>query len=286
MNWVHSKSWDRVFPLLTFGALAIPLVALAFLFGTVVVEGIARLDWDFVTSFPSRKAALAGVWPALIGSFSLMVITGLIAVPVGVGAAIYLEEYGKQSRVAQLIETNINNLAGVPSIIYGLLGLGVFVRFFGMGRSLLAGGATLALLVMPIVIVVARESIRAVPRDLREAATALGASRVSVILRVVLPHALPGILTGTILALSRAVGETAPLVVVGAVAYVTFLPDGPLSEFTALPIQIFNWVSRPQSSFAVNAAAGIVVLLGLMLALNSMAIWLRHRLERRHQVRR
>jgi phosphate transport system permease protein len=216
-----------------------------------------------------------------VGSLYLMGLTAIIALPVGVGAAVYLHEYSSQRRLARLIEINIGNLAGVPSVIYGLLGLEIFVRTLSMGRSLLAGALTLALLILPIVILSSREALRLVPDYLREGAYALGSTRWQAVRQVVLPVALPGILTGTILALSRAVGETAPLVVVGALTYVTFLPDGVSSPFTALPIQIFNWVSRPQQEFAVNAAAGIVVLLVTMLAMNSAAILLRHKLQKR-----
>jgi len=200
---------------------------------------------------------------------------------VGVGAAVYLEEYAGRSKLAGLIEINIANLAGVPSVIYGLLGLGLFVRALGLGRSVLAGAATLALLVLPIVIMSSREALRTVPLGLREACYALGSTRWQAIRRVVLPMAMPGILTGAILSLSRAIGETAPLIVVGALTYVTFLPDGINAPFTALPIQIFNWVSRPQRAFLDNAAAGIVVLLATMLVLNTLAILLRYRLQRR-----
>jgi phosphate transport system permease protein len=211
------------------------------------------------------------------------VLTGLIALPLGVGAAVYLEEYGQRGRFARFIELNIANLAGVPSVIYGLLGLGVFVRALGMGRSLLAGACTLALLVMPVVVIVTREALRTVPDAIREGALALGASRWQAIRQVVLPMAMPGILTGSILAMSRAIGETAPLVVVGALTYVTFLPDGIDAPFTALPIQIFNWVSRPQKGFLINAAAAILVLLVTLLSLNLSAILLRNRLQQRMQ---
>src|SRR5689334_23499760 len=203
------------------------------------MDGLPRLSWDFLTSYPSRRAAAAGILPAAVGTLYLIVLTALIALPLGVGAAVYLEEYGKKSRLAMLIEVNIANLAGVPSVIYGLLGLGLFVRTLGLGRSLIAGASTLALLVLPIVIMSSREALRTVPLALREACYALGSTRWQAIARVVLPTALPGILTGAILALSRAIGETAPLIVVGALTYVTFLPDGLNAPFTALPIQIF-----------------------------------------------
>jgi phosphate transport system permease protein len=272
---------ERLFQGLCLAAALIPLVVLALLVGKLLVDGLGRLDWDFLTSFPSRKATDAGILPAVVGSLWLVGLSALFALPLGLGAAIYLEEYGKRGRLADLIEVNIANLAGVPSIIYGLLGLGLFVRALGMGRSLLAGALTMALLVLPVVVLSAREALRTVPATLREGAYALGATRWQAIYRVVLPQALPGVLTGSILAISRAMGETAPLIVVGALTYVSFLPDGPGSPFTALPIQIFNWVSRPQPEFLVNAAAGIVVLLATLLALNGAAIALRNRMEKR-----
>jgi phosphate transport system permease protein len=274
---------ERAFMGLCLFAAILPLGLLAVLIGDVVIDAVGRLSWDFITSYPSRRAAKAGILPALVGSFSLIGLTALLALPVGVAAAIYLEEYGGRGRIARLIEVNIANLAGVPSIIYGLLGLEVFVRAVGMGRSLLAGACTMALLVLPIVITASREALRTVPATLREACSGLGATRWQSIRQVVVPLAMPGILTGSILSLSRAIGETAPLIVVGALTYVTFLPDGVNSPFTALPIQIFNWVSRPQEEFQVNAAAGIVVLLLTLLVMNSFAIVLRNRLQRRVQ---
>lgn len=272
---------ERLFRAVALAAILVPLAILAALLLDALVDGLARLDLSFFTSYPSRRATRAGILPAMVGSLYLIGLTALIALPVGVGAALYLEEYGGRGRLDAFIEVNIANLAGVPSILYGLLGLGVFVRFAGLGRSVLAGALTLALLVLPIVIIASREALRAIPQHLREAGLALGATRWQTLRRVVLPSALPGILTGAILSISRAMGETAPLLVVGALTYVTFLPDSPSSPFTALPIQIFNWVSRPQASFAQNAAAGVVVLLGVMLLLNGVAIWLRARLERR-----
>jgi phosphate transport system permease protein len=247
----------------------------------VLHDGFSRLSWDFVTSYPSRRASQAGIWPALVGSIWLIVLTALIAVPLGVGAAIYLEEYGSRSRMARLIEINITNLAAVPSIIYGLLGLGLFVRALGFERSVLAGASTLALLVLPVVILSTREALRTVPMTLREGSYALGATKWQTIFYQVLPVALPGILTGLILALSRAIGETAPLITIGALTYVPFVPDSVWSPFTVLPIQIFNWVSRPQVDFAQNAAAGIIVLLALLLTMNATAIWLRDRFQKR-----
>ncbi len=272
---------ERLFVWVCLLAVFLPLALLAVLIGDLVLDAAGRMSWDFITGYPSRRAERAGILPALVGSIFLISLTALLTLPAGVGAAIYLEEYGKRSRLAGVIEINIANLAGVPSVIYGLLGLGLFVRALGLGRSILAGAATLALLVLPIVIMSSREALRTVPHSLREACFALGATRWQAIRRVVLPMAMPGILTGAILSLSRAIGETAPLIVVGALTYVTFLPDGINAPFTALPIQIFNWVSRPQAEFLVNAAAGIVVLLATMLVLNTIAILLRNRLQKR-----
>ncbi|MBN1774541.1 MAG: phosphate ABC transporter permease PstA [Deltaproteobacteria bacterium] len=272
---------QRVFQAIGLVALVLPLLLLAFLFGSSLVDAWPRLDWDFLTAFPSRKPALAGILPALVGTTCLMGLTAAIAIPVGLGAALYLEEYARPSRLTMLIELNISTLAGVPSIIYGLLGLEVFARVLGMGRSLLTGACTLALLLLPMVIMASREALRTVPQSLREASYALGADKWRTLRGVVLPMCLPGVLTGVILSLARAIGETAPLITIGALTYVAFLPDSVHSEFTALPIQIFNWVSRPQAGFHVNAAAGIVVLVGLMLLLNGFAIWLRARLQRR-----
>jgi phosphate transport system permease protein len=272
---------ERLFILACLFAVVLPLGFLALLIGDVVADAAGRIDWNFITGYPSRRAERAGILPALVGSLWLITLTALLALPVGVGSAIYLEEYGGRSKLAGLIEINIANLAGVPSVIYGLLGLGLFVRTLGLGRSVLAGAATLALLVLPIVILSSREALRTVPLGLREACYALGSTRWQAIRRVVLPTALPGILTGAILSISRAIGETAPLIVVGALTYVTFLPDSINAPFTALPIQIFNWVSRPQRAFLDNAAAGIVVLLATMLVLNTLAIFLRNRLQSR-----
>ncbi len=272
---------ERLFVAACLFAVSLPILMLLMLLGRLVIDGMPRLGFDFFSAYPSRKAELAGILPSAVGTLYLMVLTAAIALPIGVGAAVYLEEYGKRSRLATLIEVNIANLAGVPSIIYGLLGLGLFVRTLGMGRSLLAGASTLALLVLPIVIMASREALRTVPMGTREACLALGATRWQMVRQVVLPEALPGILTGAILSLSRAMGETAPLVVVGALSYVTFLPDGVDAPFSALPIQIFNWVSRPQRAFLINAAAAIVALLAMMLVLNAIAIFLRDRMQSR-----
>ena len=272
---------DRLFEIASVLALVFSLATLAALLVTVIGDGGGRLSWQFLTSYPSRFPERAGILPALVGSVYVIVLTAVLAVPIGIAAAIYLEEYGTSGRMARLIEINISNLAGVPSIIYGLLGLGLFVRAMGMGRSVLAGAATLALLVLPVVILSTREALRAVPKSLREASLALGATRWQTVQRQVLPAALPGVFTGIILALSRAIGETAPLITIGALTYVPFLPDGLRSPFTVLPIQIFNWVSRPQAAFAANAAAGLLVLLVVLLAMNGAAILIRDRYQRR-----
>lgn len=279
------KRWrldgEMLFRMVCLLALAIPLAVLAVLVIDVLRDALPRLDGSFLASYPSRHAARAGILPALVGTVWLMLLTAVIAIPLGIGAAIYLEEYAKPGRLRNLIEINISNLAGVPSIIYGLLGLEVFVRVIGLGRSLLAGAATLALLLLPMVVMASREALRTVPPIMREASIALGADKWQTLRGVVLPMCLPGILTGVILSLARAIGETAPLITIGALTYVAFLPDSLNSAFTALPIQIFNWISRPQADFRVNAAAGIVVLLLLMAVLNGLAIWLRAKLQRR-----
>jgi len=277
----REKLFEKAFIGLCLTAVVLPLCLLALLIADVVIDSSGRLSLDFLTNYPSRKPAQAGILPGLVGSIYLILLTAAMALPVGVGAAVYLEEYGKKGWLANVIEVNISNLAGVPSIIYGLLGLEVFVRTVGMGRSILAGACTMALLILPIVIMASREALRTVPDSLREGAYALGATHWQVTRQVVLPMALPGILTGAILAISRAIGEAAPLIVVGALAYIAFLPDSVSSPFTVLPIQIFNWVSRPQEEFLVNAAAGSVVLLVTLLILNSVAIFLRNRLQKR-----
>ena len=271
---------DLLIQLLGIGVLVGALLILATLLVDIVVDGAARLSWTFLTSYPSRRPEAAGVLAALTGSVVLIGLTAAIAVPVGVGAAVYLEEYGVKGRLGQLIEINIANLAGVPSIIYGLLGLALLVRAMDLGRSVLAGAITLALLVLPVVILASREALRAVPISLRESSYALGATQWQTTWFQVLPAALPGILTGFILALSRALGETAPLITIGALTYVPFMPDSLWSPFTVLPIQIFNWVSRPQVGFRQNAAAGIIVLLVVLLVMNGFAVWLRDRSQR------
>lgn len=262
-------------------ALALALGSLALLLLDALMDGWSRLSWQFLTSYPSRHPEQAGILSALVGSVALILLTALFALPIGVGAAVYLEEYAGKTWWSRLIEVNIANLAGVPSIVYGLLGLELFVRALKFDRSLLAGAATMALLVLPIIIIASREALRTVPTLIREASFALGASRWQTIWYQVLPMAFPGILTGSILAFSRAIGEAAPLITIGALTYVAFLPDSLFSPFTALPIQIFNWVSRPQPGFHINAAAGILVLLAVLLLMNAVAVCLRHRYQRR-----
>ena len=272
---------DLGFQALALLILVAALGSLAALIADVWSDGAGRLSWEFLTGFPSRRAEDAGIFHALAGSIFVILVTGVLAVPIGVASAIYLEEYGRRNFVARVIEINITNLAAVPSIIYGLLGLGLFVRAMGMGRSVMAGGSTLALLVLPVVILATREALRAVPPSIREGSYALGATKWQTVWYQVLPIALPGILTGMILALSRAIGETAPLISIGALTFVAFAPDSIWSPFTVLPIQIFNWVSRPQVEFRANAAAGILVLLALLLTMNAAAIWLRDRFQKK-----
>jgi phosphate transport system permease protein len=277
------RAIGRTFELLCLLAICVGMLALTILLVDILRDGLGTLNWTFLSSFPSRFANQAGILAALVGSLWLLTLTAFFALPTGLAAAIWLEEVAQKGRLSQLVEVNISNLAGVPSIIYGLLGLGIFVRVLGLGRSLIAGSLTMALLVLPIVIVNAREAIRAVPSSQREAAYALGATRSQVIWNVVLPAALPGILTGVILALSRAIGETAPLITIGALTFIAFLPQGPLDPFTVLPIQIFNWVSRPQPAFHDIAASGIILLLVVLLSMNALAVVLRDRARRKVQ---
>jgi phosphate transport system permease protein len=264
-------------------AAMVGIAALVLLLAVVTRDGFHRLSWDFITSFPSRFPEQAGIRAALLGSMWVMVLTTVIAVPLGIGAAIYLEEFAPRNWLTRIIETNINNLAGVPSIVYGLLGLALFVRAMELGRSILAGALTLALVVLPILIISGREGLRTVPPSIREAAMALGATRWQTVWHQVLPAALAPMMTGVILALSRAIGETAPLITIGALLFVPFDPRGPLDSFTVLPIQIFNWVSRPQPAFHEAAAAGIIVLLTVLLSMNAIAIAIRYWAERRRQ---
>ena len=278
----NRRKWlGRGFHALCFMAVAVSLGMLLVLLVYLGVQGLTRIDWSFLTGFPSRHPEEAGIKSALLGSIYVVLIGGFTAFVLGVASAVYLEEYAGRNRFARIAKINIANLAGVPSIVYGLLGLEIFVRIMELGKSLLAGGFTLALLVLPIIIVASGEAIRAVPPSLREGAYALGATRWQVVRRMVVPQAFPGILTGVILAVSRAVGETAPLIAMGALTFVPFTPDSPMSRFTVLPIQIFNWTSRPQAGFQEAAAAGIIVLLAVLLLLNAGAVILRNRFQNR-----
>ena len=259
--------------------LMVGIIGLLILLGQIVTQGFGMLTWTFVSSYPSRHPDQAGILAALVGSMWLMGLTGLLAVPCGIGCAVYLEEYAPNNKFTQFIEINISNLAGVPSIVYGLLGLSVFVGWMNMGRTLIAGALTMALLVMPIVILASREAIRQVPVSHREAAYALGATRWEVVKSIVLPSAIPGIMTGAILSMSRAVGEAAPVLAISALVYLTFVPTDPLDRFTVMPIQIYNWISRPQDEFRELAASGIILLLIVLLSMNSVAIYIRSKYQ-------
>jgi phosphate transport system permease protein len=280
-NSEKNRLKDKAFQVFGIFCTFIGLVVLAIFLIDIVIEGVSRIDWDFMTSLPSRRAASAGILTAWVGTLWILVLSALIAFPLGIAAGIYLEEYAKKTRLSNFLEINIANLAGVPSIIYGLLGLELFVRFMNLGGVLLAGALTLSLLILPIVIVTTREAIKAVPRTIRDGSFALGASKWQTVWHQVLPASFGGILTGVILALSRAVGEAAPLIVIGALAYVPFVPSSPLDEFTVLPIQIFNWTSRPQAAFLTNAAGAIIVLLFITFLLNGIAVYLRHRQQKK-----
>lgn len=279
-KYVWRKTKNEIFRLVFGGAVVIALVALSALLGGIFYKGFSNLDWQFMTSYPSRFASQAGILSAFAGTFAFISITAPLAFVVGVSTAIYLEEYAPKNAMTKLLQLNISNLAGVPSIVYGMLGLVVFVRGMELGRSVLAGALTMAVLVLPVIIVASQEAIKAVPNSLRHASYALGGTVTQTVFRVVLPVAMPGILTGTILAVSRAIGETAPLITIGALTYVAFLPTSPFSEFTVLPIQIFNWVSRPQTEFHDIAASGIIVLLAVLLFLNATAIALRNKFRK------
>ena len=284
---------EIVFRVIGLVSTTVGLVTLAALLINLAWDGVPRLSWEFFTNFPSRRASQAGILSAWVGSLLIILVTAAISIPLGTAAGIYLEEYARKNRITAIIEINVSNLAGVPSIVYGLLALGLFVYGIGTGRSILTAGLTLALLILPVIIVVTRESIRSVPWTIREAAYGLGATKWQVTRDHVLPAALPGILTGIIIGLSRAIGETAPLVTIGALSFIAFLPTPPVTSeppfvsfqwlfdgFTVLPIQMFNWVSRPGSDFHANAAAAGLVLLVLTLSLNAVAIVLRYRLRR------
>ena len=275
---------EWLFLVLAWVALLLTISVLLAILGKLFADGLTRVNWQFLTSFPSRRPEEAGIFSAWVGTLYVMTLTAAIALPLGISAAIYLEEFASRNWFTRLVELNISNLAAIPAIIYGLLGLQVFVRWFRMGESVLAGACTLAIMSLPVIIVASREALRAVPVSIREAALALGATRWQTVRDHVLPLAIPGILTGTILALSRAIGEAAPLVTIGALTFVAFLPKSPLDPFTVLPIQAYNWVSRPQPEFHRNAAAALIVLLALLLLMNSIAIYLRNRYQQRWRI--
>jgi phosphate transport system permease protein len=287
------KHLDTMFAVLGLVALMIGVLTFAALFADMAIKGLGRLDADFFTAFPSRRAGQAGILSAWVGSTLVMVVTAFFAVPLGVAAGVYLEEYAGRNWVTDLIEINITNLAGVPSIVYGLLALGLFVYQFGLGQSILSAGLTLALLILPVVIVATREAIRSIPQAIREGSYALGSTRWQTVRYHILPYSSAGILTGVIIGMARAIGETAPIITIGALTFIAFLPPAPLraeppflsfewltSPFTVMPIQMFNWTSRPEAAFQANAAAAGFVLVFMTLTMNALAIWLRYRLRR------
>ena len=284
------KRWDTAFAALGLSCMVFGIAVLVVLVSDMLLTGLPKLELAFFTEFPSRRAAQAGILSALAGSFYIMLVTAVVAIPVGVAAGMYLEEYAPKNAFTNFIELNISNLAAVPSIIYGLLGLGLFVYAFGFGQSILSAGLTLALLILPVIIVATREAIRGIPQWVREAAYGCGATRWQVVSDHILPYSMPGILTGVIIGLARAIGESAPLIVVGAVTFIASLPPIPgvegslwetlMSDFTAMPIQMFNWTSRPEAAFQINAAAAGVVLIAVTLGMNGLAIWLRYRLRK------
>ncbi len=273
-----NKGWKVLF----FTGTLFALLCLVILLFRIVSQGIGYLDWDFITNFASRKPENAGIKAALVGSIYMMCIVAPVSIILGVATAIYLEEYAKKNKINDFIRMNISNLAGVPSIVFGLLGLTIFVRALSLGKSLLAAGFTMSLLILPVIIVAAQEAIRAVPNEQREASYGMGATKWQTITRVVLPAAIPGILTGSILALSRAIGETAPLIVIGIPVILRFLPDSPFSEFTALPMQIYDWAKRPQEEFLYVASAGIIVLMLFLVIMNSIAVFIRNKFQKRY----
>jgi phosphate transport system permease protein len=278
------------------GGLLVMVIAMAMLMALIVdlvVDGLPRLSWDFLTNFPSRRASRAGILSAWVGTALVMLVTAALSVPLGVAAGLYLEEYAPKNWITDVIEINVTNLAGVPSIIYGLLALGLFVYGLGLGETILVAGMVLALLTLPVVIVATREAIRSIPQEVREGAYALGADQWQTVRMYILPAATPGILTGTIIGLARAIGETAPVITIGALTFIAFLPPAPIqaefpfvnfdwlhSPFTLLPIQMFNWISRPQAEFHLNAAAAGIVLLAMTLLMNGLAIYIRYRIRK------
>ena len=273
---------NNVFKGLFFLATFFGIVVLAILVMRIVSQGASYLDWDFLSNYASRKAEDAGIKAAIYGTVWIMAIVAPVSLVLGVGTAIYLEEYAPDNKFTHFIELNISNLSGVPSIVFGLLGLTVFVRLLEMGRSVLAGGLTMSLMILPVIVVSSQEAIRAIPKEQYEASYAMGATKWQTIRTVVLPAAVPGILTGSILALSRAVGETAPLLMIGAMTFIAYVPESILSGFTAMPIQIFNWAGRPQEEFQAVAAAGSIVLMLMLVIMNSLAIYIRNKFSKRY----
>lgn len=280
-NSTKNRLTDKAFQYFGIFNTFLGLVMLAVFIFVILQVGLPRLNWDFITSLPSRFPEKAGIYTALIGTFWMLFLTIIFSVTLGVSAGIYLEEYAKKGWFSKLLEINISNLVGVPSVIYGILGLAFFNRYLGLGGSLLAGSLTLSLLIIPVIIVTTRESLKAVPKTIKEGAYALGATRWQTIWKQQLPAASGSIVTGVILALARAIGEAAPLIVVGALVYVPFIPHTPMDDYTLLPIQIFNWTSRPQPEFQVNASAGIIVLLFLTFLLNGISIYLRNKWQKK-----
>ncbi|BAL25370.1 phosphate ABC transporter permease PstA [Azoarcus sp. KH32C] len=289
----RNKRWDIVFAVAGFLALMLGVLTFVGLFAQMAYAGWDRLTPEFFTNFPSRRASQAGILSAWVGSLLVMLVTAISAVPLGVAAGVYLEEYARKNIVTDIIEINVTNLAGVPSIVYGLLALGVFVYGFGFGQSILSAGLTLGLLILPVVVVATREAIRGIPQHIREAAYGLGATRWQVTRDHIVPYSLPGILTGVIIGMSRAIGETAPIITIGALTFIAFLPEAPIgpdfpwinfawlkSGFTVMPIQMFNWTSRPEEAFQQNAAAAGFILVLMTLAMNAVSIWIRYRLRK------
>lgn len=287
------RKWDLAFTVAGILALMIAVVTFIVLFAHMLIDGAPRLSWDFFTSFPSRRPEMAGILSAWVGTTLVMIVTAASAVPLGIGAGVYLEEYASKNLLTEIIEINVTNLAGVPSIIYGLLALGLFVYQLGFGQSILAAGLALALLILPVVIVATREAIRAIPVAIREGAYALGATKWQTVIDHLLPYSSAGILTGIIIGLARAIGETAPVITIGALTFIAFLPPAPIKNefpflsfewltapFTVMPIQMFNWVSRPEEAFQFNAAAAGLVLVVMTLAMNGLAIYLRYRMRK------
>lgn len=276
------KITNTIFKGLFFLATLVALLTLAVLFYRILSQGLGYLSTDFFTNFASRFPEKAGIKAALIGSLWLMLVVAPVSMILGIGSAIYLEEYAKKNKMNDFIRVNISNLAGVPSVVFGLLGLTIFVRALALGNSILAAGFTMSLLILPVIIVASQEAIRAVPGEVRAASYGMGATKWQTIVRVVLPSAIPGILTGSILALSRAIGETAPLVVIGVPVIIQFLPTGVMDTFTALPMQIYDWAKRPQADFQNVASAGIIVLMAVLLLMNSVAVLIRNKFQKRY----